>query len=90
MRRVTNDQTEQDQATRDMQQVAANVRAEIARAGMTLTDVARELDIPYSVFQRRTSGEVPLRVQELIELGRLLGVYPATFFTGITLNRASE
>jgi len=77
--------TDQTQAELDQQRIAANVRAEMARAGMTLIRLAERLDIPYSVLQRRASGTVPFRVQELVEIGRVLGVYPSIFFNGITL-----
>jgi len=74
-----------DQAEQDTQRVAANVRAELARKGMSVVDLAEELGVRYDILRRRTAGTVPFRVQELIEIGRCIGVYPSAFFNGITL-----
>jgi hypothetical protein len=83
MQRMNADQN--DQADRDKQRVAANVRAELARQGMSVVDLAEALGVRYDILQRRTSGTVAFRVQELIEIGRMIGVYPSVFFNGITL-----
>jgi len=60
---------------------AAAVRAEAARAGITLRELARRLGWTHGYLQRRTSGQVPFRVNELERIAAELGVPITTFVT---------
>lgn len=56
------------------QRVAANVRAELARADKSQEDAAAELRVSRSAFGRRMTGEVPFDVVELDRLAAFLDV----------------
>lgn len=53
---------------------AANVRAEIARSGLTHKVAADHMAMPYHRFRRRITGETDWRAGELEALARALGV----------------
>jgi len=59
--------------------VAAEVRAEIARQGLTQQTLARQLDWKQPYLSRRLGGHVPLDVAELVAIAEVLGV-PAVQF----------
>lgn len=64
-------------ATRDdtaRTEVAASVRAFIARAGVSKSHVAREIGIAQSTFSRRTTGAEPFDTDELGALATYFGV----------------
>lgn len=59
--------------------VAAAVRAELARAGVSGRKLARELDWTPGFVQRRLAGRDPFRVDELGRIAEYLRI-PATTF----------
>jgi transcriptional regulator with XRE-family HTH domain len=56
------------------QTAAAAVRAEAARAGLSLRGLAAQLGWEDSYLQRRTSGRVPFRVDELDAIASALNI----------------
>jgi transcriptional regulator with XRE-family HTH domain len=54
--------------------VAANARAELARAGYSASELARQLGWSQSRTLRRLNGRIPFDVDELTELAAFLGV----------------
>jgi transcriptional regulator with XRE-family HTH domain len=62
---------------------AANVRAELARAGYTAVRTATALDWSNSRLARRLSGEIPFDIDELTQVAQLLGVPLAAFLPGV-------
>lgn len=56
------------------ERTAANVRAELARARISIRSAARTLDWSPNTLSRRLRGETPLTVDELLALAALLGV----------------
>lgn len=54
--------------------VAANVRAEVARRGMSARKLALALDVPASTLSRRLNGTVPFDVDELAAVAAVLAV----------------
>lgn len=59
--------------------VAAAVRAELARAGISGRQIARDLEWGQGPTARRLSGEVQFRVDELAKIAAYLGV-PISLF----------
>lgn len=64
--------------------VAAEVRAEIARANLHQTQVADAARIPRTTFRRRLSGDSPFTVDELVAVADALNVSVAKFLTPLT------
>lgn len=64
------------------ERVAAEVRAELARAQIKIKDLAPELEMSVSTLQRRLSGEIPFDVEELTRIADIANVSPAVFFAG--------
>ena len=62
------------------ERVAAEVRAELARAQIKIKDLAPELEMSVSTLQRRLSGEIPFDVEELTRIADIANVSPAVFF----------
>lgn len=58
-------------------QVAANVRAELARRGLSQVDIATTLGVSQAAVSRRLSGSVPLDVNEVAAIADLLGITPS-------------
>lgn len=56
------------------QQVAANVRAELARAGISQSTIADSLGITKSGVSRRMQGRISFRVSELCAIADLIGI----------------
>lgn len=54
--------------------VAANVRAELARRRITQTDVAQRLGVSRQNVAQRLNGSVDFRVGELISIANMLGI----------------
>ena len=54
--------------------VAANVRAELARRRITQTDVAQRLGVTRQNVAQRLNGSVDFRVGELILIANMLGI----------------
>lgn len=63
------------------ERVAAEVRAELARAQIKIKDLAPELEMSVSTLQRRLSGEIPFDVEELTRIAEIANVSPAAFFS---------
>lgn len=68
--------------------VAANVRAELARAGKTQEDAAVVLNKTRQAVSRRLLGRVPFDVHEVTALADYLGIPVAVLF-GSSTERAS-
>ena len=62
------------------ERVAAEVRAELARAQIKIKDLAPKLDMSVSTLQRRLSGESPFDVDELTQIAQIANVSPKAFF----------
>jgi transcriptional regulator with XRE-family HTH domain len=54
--------------------VAANVRAELARRRITQTDVAERLGVSRQNVAQRLNGSVDFRVGELISIANMMGI----------------
>ncbi|WP_010540412.1 helix-turn-helix domain-containing protein [Dietzia alimentaria] len=63
------------------QAVAMNIRAELARTGISQTAAARALGLADSSLSRRMNGRHSFRVSELYALADLIGV-PVHAFIG--------
>lgn len=57
-----------------VERVAANVRAELARKGITQTDLAARLEKSQPFISRRLSGRVAFDVAELASIAAVLDV----------------
>lgn len=62
--------------------VAAEVRAEMARQRVSQTALADRLDVSQAYVSRRLTGDVPFDVEELREVAFILGVRVEQFITG--------
>lgn len=60
--------------------VAAAVRAELARKGVSGRQLARDLDWSPGKTQRRLAGDYPFDAGELTQIAEYLGIPAATFF----------
>ena len=58
--------------------VTANIRAEMARRGVTQKALSEALGINQSGVSERLNGNVPLRVDELLQIAALLDVPVST------------
>jgi transcriptional regulator with XRE-family HTH domain len=63
--------------------VAANVRAELARRRITQTDVAQRLGVSRQNVAQRLNGSVDFRVGELIAVADMLGITIAELLDGV-------
>ena len=57
-----------------VERVAANVRAELARKGITQTDLAAKLRKSQPFVSRRLSGRVPFDVADLAAIASVLDI----------------
>jgi len=57
-----------------VERVAANVRAELARKGITQTDLAAKLAKSQPFVSRRLSGRVPFDVADLAAIASVLDI----------------
>ena len=62
------------------EQVAAEVRAAIARKHITALAVSEQTGIPRSTLSRKLNALAPLTVDEAVEIARVLDVDPGAFF----------
>ena len=62
------------------QEVAASVRAYLARKRMSVREAARRLGIGQTALHRRVTGEIPFDVGEIVALAALLDVPVDRFF----------
>lgn len=70
------------------EQIAAEVRAEIARRRLTQRQVAEILDMTQPALQLRLVGTRPFRAEELVKLADSLGI-PASQFVSTTVEAAA-
>lgn len=56
------------------EQVAANARAEMARHGVSQTELAAALGIKQQSISRRLAGKTPITVDEAFAIANALGV----------------
>lgn len=61
------------------EQIAANVRAELARAKIRTSHLPKLVGKSQSYWSRRVLGELPFDTDDLDGLGQLLGVEPRSF-----------
>lgn len=71
------------------EQVAAEVRAAIARKHTTALAVSESAGIPRSTLSRKLNALAPLTVDEAVEIARVLGVDPGTFFPRLAQPQAA-
>lgn len=62
------------------QDVAAEVRATLARHKRKVDDVAQALKVSRTAASRKVNGHTPFTVTELLVIADLVGVEPAEFF----------
>lgn len=55
-------------------QIAAEIRAELARQEKTVNELADEVGMPVSTARRSVKGQRPFNVDELFEICRALGL----------------
>lgn len=67
--------------------VAAEVRAQLARAQYTGSRIARELGWTQRYMSRRLTGEVPFDVNDLAAIAEVLGVPVSSFFDALDFER---
>ncbi len=75
------------QPTSPAEQVAATVRAEMARRRVTQTALADVLGMTQTALSRRISGAIPFDVNELHAIAEHLGLPPAALL-GQTVSAA--
>jgi transcriptional regulator with XRE-family HTH domain len=63
--------------------IGANVRAEMARRGLTQEQVAPAAGLSQSKLSRRLTGRYPFMAEELDAIADLLGVEAGTFFAKV-------
>lgn len=78
-----------DQPARLTDRVADEVRANMARARMTQTDLAGVLGLTQSAVSKRLRGKIAFSVDELEMVADALGVHPAVLLGGIGSNNPS-
>lgn len=71
------------------QQVAAEVRAMLARKRISVREAARRLGVGQSWLHRRVVGEIPFDVGEISAVADLLETPVETFFAG-TANAGTQ
>lgn len=60
--------------------VAESVTQHMTKQGESVLSLSAKTGIPYSTLRRRTLGSSPFTVQELADIGRVLGLEPGDFF----------
>jgi transcriptional regulator with XRE-family HTH domain len=69
-----------------MTDVAANVRAELARRRIRQIDVAERLGVSRQNVSQRLNGSVDFRVGELIAIADLLGITVVELLGGVKVS----
>ena len=59
--------------------IAATVRAELARANVSGSQMAQRIGVAESSFSRRATGEVSFSAEEILAIATELGIPSATF-----------
>jgi transcriptional regulator with XRE-family HTH domain len=70
--------------------VAANIRAEIGRAGLTKLEVARRLGLSSGGFSLKLSGARPITLGEIEAIADMFGLDPAELLVRRTPRRGPE
>lgn len=68
---------------------AAEVRAAVARAGITYQDLASQVGMPPAILSRKLNGSSPLGIEELVAIARALGVRPSDLIHTATMAAAA-
>ena len=63
---------------------AAEVRAAIARTGITLKEISGKVDLSLSVLSRKMRGSAPLSVEEIVAIALAIDVQPTELSETIT------
>lgn len=63
---------------------AAEVRAAVARTGITLKEISGKVDISLSVLSRKMRGSAPLSVEEIVAIALAIDVQPTELIETIT------
>ena len=63
---------------------AAEVRAAIARTGITLKEISGKVDLSLSVLSRKMRGSAPLSVEEIVAIALPIDVQPTELIETIT------
>lgn len=66
----------------------ANIKAEMARRGVTQTGLAARLDITQSALSKRLRGVISLNVDELAAIADALDVPVSTLLAGVETSAA--
>jgi len=66
--------------------VAANVRVELARAGISGHAMAQRLNMPQSNFARRVNGAVSFSAEEIAAIAGELGISPTVLLAPETVS----
>lgn len=61
------------------QYVSQEIRAEMARQSVSMSEMARRIGMSVSSFRRAANGDRPLSVGELFQVGQALSVSPLSF-----------
>ncbi|WP_195839904.1 helix-turn-helix domain-containing protein [Cutibacterium porci] len=68
---------------------AAEVRAAVAKAGVSYQDLAQWVGISPTVLARKLNGSSPLGVEELISIARVLDIRPSDLIHAATIAAAA-
>lgn len=72
------------------QVVGRQVRAALAEHGLSQTELAQQLGLTIDAMSRRITGRVSFRADELIAIGKVLGVEPARFLRPLPAAAVSD
>lgn len=70
-------------ATTKPETISRNIRAEMARAGVTQTQLAAALSLSQSAVSRRLAGEADWTVAEVYAVADALGCTPSDLLPGV-------
>jgi len=71
------------------QQVASEVRASIARAGVTATDVAKATGMSKATLSRKLRGFTPFNAEDLASIAAVVDAQPSDFLPDLPLGSAA-
>jgi transcriptional regulator with XRE-family HTH domain len=75
--------------TKPSAEVGANIRAEMARRGLSQTELASRMGIGQSALSKRLAGTVALDVNELAAVAGFLHVDVSVLLTGAVVEQVS-
>lgn len=70
-------------------QIASEVRAEVARSGVSLAELSASTGIGVRVMGRKLNGSMPIGVEEMILIAEALGVRPSALINAAQLAAAA-